>query len=65
MFDDTTTREVELSRGEARTIISGLAEFETTKTGREDESVLALQERFKEEFDFDEERYDEDDGELL
>lgn len=49
-MDNTDTAEIELSRGEAQTIVAALSDYEITVSGTEEESVLSLRQRFEEEY---------------
>ncbi|MFC4360410.1 hypothetical protein ACFO0N_20885 [Halobium salinum] len=50
-MDITDTNDIELSRGEAQTVVAALAEYETTAQGTEEESVVSIRRRFEEEYD--------------
>jgi hypothetical protein len=58
-MDDTETYSIELSEAEAREVIIALSEFEQTASARsesDEETVMNVQRRFEETFDFDDER---------
>lgn len=51
-MDESETASIELSRGEARTVISALSEHEYRADRAEEEGIIALRERFEEAFGF-------------
>lgn len=53
-MDDTDTETVELSRGEARIVISALSEYQVGESGRDEERALNLEELLQREFGFEE-----------
>lgn len=53
-MDDTDTETVELSRGEARKVISALSERQVGASGRDEERALNLEELLQREFGFEE-----------
>lgn len=53
-MDDTDTETVELSRGEARKVISALSEHQVGASGRDEERALNLEELLQREFGFEE-----------
>lgn len=58
-MDDTETHSIELNRAEAREVIMALSEFEQTASARaesDEETVMNVQRRFEETFDFEDER---------
>lgn len=61
-MDDDTNQSIELSRGEARTVIAALSELEPTQSGSEKEQTGALRQRFEEAFGFDDSDGSDDDG---
>ena len=63
-MDESDTREIELSRAEARAIIAGLSDLDTragAATDADHERVMNLQQRFEEEFGFERDGDDGDD----
>ncbi len=53
-MDDTDTETVELSRAEARIVISALSERQVGASGRDEERALNLEELLQREFGFEE-----------
>ena len=53
-MDDTDNATIELTKGEAREVISGLAEYEAGASGREEERALNVEELLQREFGFEE-----------
>lgn len=62
-MDDTDTKSIELSRGEARRVVAALSDYETTATGTEAESIVSVRKRFEEEFELGTEEKDDAGGE--
>ena len=58
--DDTDTGTIELTRGEVRKVIAGLARTQAEASGDRDRRIRNLRDRLAAEFDFDEYRDDED-----
>ena len=56
-MDDTDTATIELTRGEAREVISGLAEYETGSRGRDEERALNVEKLLQREFGFKKEHF--------
>lgn len=61
-MDDADTATIELSRPEARGIISALTDYEVTQSGFEEERLLNLREHFRKEFGFEAPSDTEDQG---
>lgn len=63
-MNDTNPGTIELSEGEAQTVVSALADYQTRVSGTDEEDVLALKNRIAEEFGLGSET-DEDDAGML